>query len=72
MYVSTKSKISGFVKVKVDGKLVGKYKLHARKTKLGRIIAAKAWASNGDHRIKIINVSKNGKRANFDAYIVLK
>ena len=72
MYVSTKSKISGFVKVKVDGKLVGTYKLHARKTKLGRIIATQAWASSGDHRIKIVNVSKNGKRANFDAYIVLK
>jgi hypothetical protein len=72
LFVSTKSKISGFVKVKIDGKLVGTYKLHARKTKLGRIIAAKSWASNGDHRIKVINVSKDGKRANFDAYIVLK
>jgi hypothetical protein len=72
LYVSTKSKISGFVKVKVDGKVVGTYKLHASKTKYGRIIVAKAWASGGDHRIKIVNVSKNGKRANFDTYVVLK
>ncbi len=60
------------VRVRVDGKLVGTFSLGAKVTKFGRIIVARSWGSSGAHRIKVINVSTNGKRANFDTYVVLK
>ena len=51
LYVAPKNKVSGFVKVYVDGALIGRYKLTNAKFLNGRIIARFAWAANGHHRI---------------------
>ena len=71
LYVAPKTKLSGHVKVYVDGTLVGRYNLHARTTKLGRIVVMVAWGAKGTHRIRIVNDTA-GKRTNLDAFIVLK
>ncbi len=55
LYVAPKTKLSGHVKVYVDGTLVGRYNLHARTTKLGRIVVMVAWGAKGTHRIRIVN-----------------
>ena len=71
LYVAPRNKASGYVKVYVDGALIGRYKLANAKFLNGRIITRFAWSANGHHRIRIVN-DKNGKRANLDAFIVLK
>ena len=71
LYVAPKTRLSGHVKVYVDGTLVGRYNLHARTTKLGRVIVMVAWGAKGTHRIRIVN-DQAGKRTNLDAFIVLK
>ena len=71
LYVAPKTKLSGFVKVYVDGALIGTYKLRHGTFVNGSIVARFSWAANGRHRIRIVN-SVNGRRTNFDAFIVLK
>jgi Bacterial Ig domain/Cadherin-like domain len=71
LYVAPKSKASGYVKVYVDGAMIGRYKLHNGKFVSGRIVSRFSWATSGNHRIRIVN-DKNGKRTNLDAFIVLK
>ena len=69
--VAPKSASARFVKVYVDGALIGRYKLTNAKFLNGRIIARFSWAANGHHRIRIVN-AKTGMRVNLDAFIVLK
>ncbi len=71
LYVATKLKSGGHVKVIVDGHLVGTYSLHAKKTRFGRIISRATWAANGQHRIKIVALD-NGKKATFDTFLIMK
>jgi hypothetical protein len=71
LFVTTKGPLAGKVRVKIDGKVVGTFSIHKKKLKYGKVITRAAWASNGAHRIVMINVS-NGKRAYFDAYLVLE
>ena len=71
LYVAPKTRLSGHVKVYVDGTLVGRYNLHALTTRPGKIIVMVAWGTSGKHRIRIVN-DQAGKRANLDAFIILK
>ena len=71
LYVAPKTKLSGFVKVYVDGALIGRFKLRSGTLVNGNIVTRFSWAANGRHRIKIVN-DINGLRTNFDAFIVLK
>ncbi len=71
LYVAPRSKASGYVKVLVDGKLLGRFNLHTQTAQMGAIIASKTWSANGTHVIRVVN-DQGGKRANFDAFIVLK
>ncbi len=71
LYVAPKTSASGFVKVYVDGNLIGRFKLHSGSSKYGVIIARASWATSGDHRIKIVNDVK-GDRTNLAAFITLK
>jgi hypothetical protein len=71
LYVAPKTASSGYVKVYVDGHLVGRYSERRATSLVGQIIASKSWTSSGRHSIKIVNDS-SGRRANLDAFIVLK
>ena len=71
LYVAPKSTAAGFVKVYVDGHLVGRFNVHSRSFIQGRIIARASWAASGTHTIVIVN-DQAGKRANLDAFIVLR
>ena len=71
LYVAPKTRLSGHVKVYVDGTLVGRFNLHATTTRLGRVITMATWSTKGTHRIRIVN-DNAGKRTNLDAFIVLK
>jgi hypothetical protein len=70
LYVSPKTNASGYVKVYVDGALLGRYSLKRSVTALGAIIASKTWGANGTHTIRIVNDS--AARASLDAFIVLR
>ena len=72
LYVGTKTKLSGHVKVYVDGTLVGRYNLHATDDE-ARQDHRHGWpgARTAQHRIRIVN-DDAGKQANLDAFIVLK
>ncbi len=65
------TKVSGFVKVYVDGALIGRFKLRNGTILNGQIVTRFSWVANGHHRIRIVN-DKNGTRTNLDAFIVLK
>ena len=71
LYVAPKTRLSGFVKVYVDGTLIGRFNLHSSLMHPGRVIVKVAWATSGTHRIRIVN-DQAGKRANLDAFIVLR
>jgi hypothetical protein len=71
LYVSPRNKASGYVKVFVDGRLLGRFNLKTEKAQMGRIIAGATWGPTGTHTIRIVN-DQNGKRTNFDAFLVLK
>ncbi len=71
LYVTTKMKPAGHVNVYVDGHLIGNFNLHAKHTKLGRIIARWSSSSNASHTIRIVNAT-TGKRLTFDTFVVLK
>ena len=70
LYVAPKSTAAGFVKVYVDGNLIGRFDAHRASFIQGRIIARASFA-NGTHTIRIVN-DQAGKRANLDAFIVLR
>jgi hypothetical protein len=71
LYVAPRSRLSGDVKVYVDGRSIGRFSLHSSRTKLGRIIARASWGTGGTHTIKLVNV-QGGRRTSLDAFIVLK
>ena len=71
LYVAPKMSNSGYVKLYIDGKLIGRYNLHSSTTKVGNIIARWSWAAGGSHTIRVVN-DQSGTHANFDAFIVLK
>ena len=71
LYVAPKTKLSGWVKVYVDGALIGRYKLKHGTVVQGKIVARFSWATKGKHRIRIVN-DKDGKWTSLDAFIVLK
>ena len=71
LYVAPKTKLSGYVKVYVDGALIGRFKLRSATLVNGNIVTRFSWAANGRHRIRIVN-DINGQRTNLDAFIVLK
>ncbi len=71
LYVAPKTKLSGWVKVYVDGALIGRYKLKHGTVVQGKIVARFTWAAKGKHRIRIVN-DADGKWTSLDAFIVLK
>ncbi len=70
-YVAPRNARSGYVKVYVDGHLLGRYNLHRSKRANGRIIVRKTWSTRGTHTIKVVN-AQGGRRADLDAFVVLK
>ena len=71
LYVAPKTSASGFVKVFVDGNLIGRFKLDSSSSKYDRIIARASWATSGAHKIRIVNDVK-GDRTNLAAFVILK
>ena len=71
LYVAPKTKLSGWVKVYVDGALIRRYKLRHGTVVQGKIVARFTWATKGKHRIRIVN-DADGKWTSLDAFIVLK
>ncbi|HEY6569720.1 MAG TPA: Ig-like domain-containing protein, partial [Candidatus Limnocylindrales bacterium] len=71
LYVAPRTRLSGWVKVYVDGALIGRYKLKHGTVVQGKIVARFSWATNGKHKIRIVN-DRDGKQTNMDAFIVLK
>jgi hypothetical protein len=71
LYVAPKYATGGKVDVFVDGAKVGRFDLHARATKFGKIISRQAWSTFGRHTVKIVAVNANA-RTFFDTFIVLK
>lgn len=70
-YVAPKTSTSGYVKVYVDGVSVGRYNLRSSTTAPGQIIFRRTWTSSGTHTIKVVN-DQSGRRANVDAFVVLR
>ena len=64
-------KTGGHVKLFVDGHMVGRYNLHAKTTIFGKMIEGLAWASNGQHRIRVVT-DDSGKKATFDTFLIMK
>ena len=71
LYVAPRTSASGYVKVYVDGKLLGRYNLRKSTTYLGQIIARASWSASGSHKIRVVN-DQGGRRANLDAFVVLQ
>jgi hypothetical protein len=71
LYVAPKNSKSGYVKVYVDGKLLGRFNEKRASQLLGQIIARKSWTANSKHTIRVVN-DQGGKQTNFDAFIVLR
>ena len=71
LYVATKMKTGAHVKLFVDGHMVGRYNLHAKTTIFGKMIEVLAWASNGQHRIRVV-ADDSGKKATFDTFLIMK
>jgi Bacterial Ig domain len=70
-YVAPRTSASGYVKVYVDGHLVGRYNLHRGRTANGRIVVRATWSVSGTHTIKVVN-DQGGRRTNLDAFVVLR
>jgi hypothetical protein len=71
LFVAPKTSAGSWVKVYVDGVLVGRYSLYRSSTLVGQQIASRTWASSGKHTIRIVSDTTT-KRANMDAFIVLR
>ncbi|HEU0243889.1 MAG TPA: tandem-95 repeat protein, partial [Candidatus Limnocylindrales bacterium] len=71
LYIAPKTSKSGYVKVYIDGKLVGRFNERRASTLLGQIIARASWSANGRHTIRVVN-DQGGRRTNYDAFIYLK
>jgi hypothetical protein len=71
LYVAPRTSAAGYVKVYVDGKLLGRYNLRKSTTYFGQIIARASWTTSGSHRIRVVN-DQGGRRANLDAFVVLR
>ncbi|MEI7744399.1 MAG: Ig-like domain-containing protein, partial [Chloroflexota bacterium] len=71
LYVAAKMASAGYVRVYVDGHLLGRYNLKTASTTLGQIIARKVGLGAGLHTIKIVN-DQAGRRTTLDAFIVLQ
>ncbi len=70
-YVAPRLTSGGYVKVYIDGRLVGRYNLHRSSTAYGQIIVRKTWSTTGIHSIKVVN-AQAGRRTTLDAFLVLK
>ena len=71
LFVAPKTSRSGYVKVYVDGHLVGRYSEYRAASLVGQIVARASWRTSGNHSIRIAN-DQPGRRANLDAFIVLR
>lgn len=71
LYVAPRTSASGYVKVYVDGRLLGRYNLRTSTTYLGQIVARASWGDFGSHTIRVVN-DQGGRRTNLDAFIVLR
>ncbi len=70
-WVAPTNKLSGWVRVYVDGKSVARVNLYSAVTATGKIVFTKSWATNGTHTIKIVN-DEVGHRANLDVFVTLR
>ncbi len=70
-YVAPRTSASGYVKVYVDGHLVGRCNLHRSRTANGQIIVRATWSVSGTHTIRVVN-DRSGRRTNLDAFVVLR
>jgi len=71
LFVTPKTRDAGYVKVYIDGRLLGRYSEYRSTTALGQILARSSWAANGTHTIRIIN-DQGGRRTILDAFVVLQ
>jgi hypothetical protein len=69
-YVAPKMATAGYVKVFIDGHLVGRFNLHRAATALGQLIA-RTSVSGGFHTIRVVN-DQAGKRSTLDAFVILR
>ena len=69
-YVAPKMATGGFVKVFLDGHLVGRFSVKNGTLALGQIIA-RTRVSGGFHTIRVVN-DQAGKRATLDAFAILR
>ena len=69
-YVAPKMANGGFVKVFLDGHLVGRYSVRKATTALGQVIA-RTTAGGGFHTIRVVN-DQAGKRSTLDAFVILR
>jgi hypothetical protein len=70
LYVAPKTSSAGYVKVTIAG-VTSRINLRASSTSLGVIVKSKMWPTVGSHAIRVLNDS-SGRRATFDAFVVLK
>ena len=71
LYVAPKTSTSGYVKVYVDGVFRLRVSLYRSSTALGQIIGQYTWGTSGSHTLRVTNY-QSGKRANVDAFVVLR
>ena len=69
-YVAPKLSTGGFVKVFLDGHLLGRYSLKKATLALGQIIA-RTNVHGGFHTIRVVN-DQAGKRTTLDAFLILR
>ena len=69
-YVAPKMATGGFVKVYLDGTLIGRFNLKKGATALGQLITAR-MVGGGFHTIRVVN-DQAGKRALLDAFVILR
>ncbi len=71
--VSMKSKLSGQVKVYIDGKFKATVSLTASATAYRTVVWQYAFATSGKHTVKLLVVATRGKpRVDLDAFVVLR
>lgn len=71
LYVAPRTSAGGYVKVYVDGRYAGRYSVRASTTSHGKVIFRRVFDAYGTHTIKVVNES-GGRRANLDAFVVLR
>ena len=71
LYVATKMKTGGHVKLFVDGHMVGRYNLHAKTTIFGKMIESSPGPRTASTASRIVN-DDTGKKATFDTFLIMK